>query len=48
VYLAGENPKSEIPNPKSQRLGMGFTLGIWALGFGLWDLGFEYASFDVP
>jgi hypothetical protein len=44
-----ENPKPQIPNPKSQSqdrnpnaiFGIGtwdLELGIWDLGFGIWDL----------
>ena len=34
------NPKTQIPNLKSQALGLGFR---WDLGFGHWALGFSSA-----
>jgi hypothetical protein len=35
--LLGKIPNPQIPKPKSQVLRLGF-LGIWNLGFGIWDL----------
>src|SRR4029434_918547 len=33
------NPKSQIPDPKSQaKLGVSRRIGIWNVGFGIWDV----------
>ncbi len=43
----GANPKTQNPNPKSQshpksqRLPVQPSFGIWVLGFGIWDLHFQ-------
>jgi len=42
---AGEvNPKSQIPNPKSQKLQIGIC---WDLELGIWDLGFGISYWVV-
>src|SRR5258705_2941605 len=35
-----ENPKTQIPSPKSQEIPS--SAGVWDLGCGIWDLGFTY------